>query len=157
MATSLPSLLKPEPEPRYAKFVKYAVWTAIVGCVLALVLFLLWLFVFRFHAEEAAVTNFMDQVSAGHYEQAYKMWGAGPSYRYSDFLQDWGEQGYYGPVRSFRIVATGEMRNASGAIVVVDVSPFRPFPSSDDPEQDSKTKQVRLWVQFSDHSISYAP
>ncbi len=157
MASSLPSLLKPEPEPRFEKIVKYAVWTLGVAIVLAIIAGLLWLLVFRFYAEEAAVTNFMDQVVAGHYEQAYKLWGAGPSYQYSDFLQDWGPEGYYGPVHSFKIVGAGEMRNASGAVIIVDVSPFSPFPSSSDPQQDTKTKQVSLWVQFNDHSISYAP
>jgi hypothetical protein len=99
----------------------------------------------------------MQDVIAGKYQDAYRLWKAGASYQYKDFLQDWGSSGYYGPVRSYAIVGTHEMKKASGVIVVVDVSPFQPFPPNTDFEKASKTKEVRLWVQFNDHTISYAP
>lgn len=153
MASSLPSLLKPEPEPRFTKYIKYGTLIVVVCLVLSVVFWSL----FRFHSEESTAARFMSQVVSGQYEQAYKMWSAGPSYSYNDFLQDWGPKGYYGPVRSFQIVTAHELTAASGVIVVVDVSPFRPFPSQDDFEKARATKEVRLWIQFSDHSISYAP
>jgi hypothetical protein len=151
--SSLPSLLRPEPTPRYTKYFKYGTLILIVALVLTLVFWLL----FRFHSEESTAATFMNDVIAGHYEKAYGMWSKTSTYQYKDFLQDWGPKGYYGPVRSFRIVAAHKLHGASGVIIVVDVSPFHPFPSEDDFEKARETKEVRLWIQFSTHSISYAP
>jgi hypothetical protein len=154
MSSSLPSLFKPKPEPRYVKYVKYGVLILVVAVVLSAVLW----FVFRFHSEESTVATFMSDVVAGQYQQAYGMWSKTSStYKYEDFLQDWGPKGYYGPVRSFKIAGAHELKGASGVIVVVDVSPFKPFPTDTEFEKANKTKEVRLWVQFSDQTISYAP
>jgi hypothetical protein len=149
----LPSLFEVPPEPRYRKYVKYGTLIAVVALLLLVVLW----FLFRFHSEKTTVNEFMDQVVAGHFQSAYKMWHAGASYAYSDFLQDWGPKGYYGPVHSYKITAAHEPKDASGVIILVDVSPFSPFPSDNDFEKARKTQTVRLWVQFADHSISYAP
>jgi hypothetical protein len=149
----LPSLLKPEPERRCSKYFKVSVGLLITVLVLA---GLYW-FLFRFHSEDATVSAFMNRVVAGDFQDAYKMWHTGTSYDYTDFLQDWGTSGYYGPVHSFDIVDTHEPSDASGVIIVVDLSPFRRFPSDSNSAQAQQTKEVRLWVQFSDHSISYAP
>lgn len=153
MSSSLPSIFKPEPEPRYAKYIKYGTIILIVLVVLSVASW----FLFRFHSEESTVATFMSEVIAGEYQQAYGMWSKSSSYQYSDFLQDWGPKGYYGPVRSFKIAGARELKGASGVIVAVDVSPFKPFPPTDDFEKGRQTKEVRLWVQFSDHSIAYAP
>lgn len=153
MSSSLPSLFKPEPESRRGRYIKYGL--IIVAAVTALSIGL-WL-VFRFHSEEAAVSKFMSEVVSGQYHKAYDMWSKTATYSYQDFLQDWGPKGYYGPVRSFQINGTKELQGASGVIIFVDVSPFRSFPSGNDFEKASKTKEVRLWVQFSNHSIAYAP
>lgn len=151
--SSVPSLLKPEPAPRYTKYIKYGFLILAIALVLTLVFWLL----FRFHSEKSTVATFMNDVVAGHYQKAYGMWSKTASYQYKDFLQDWGPKGYYGPVRSFKIVGTQKYHGASGVIILVDVSPFHPFPSQNDFEKGRETKQVRLWVQFSSHSISYAP
>lgn len=151
--SSLPSLLNPRPERRHSKYFKYS----ILGLILVFILSATFWFLFRFHPEQSTVRTFMEDVINGRYQDAYKLWKAGASYQYKDFLQDWGPTGYYGPVRSYAIVGTHEPSDASGVIVVVDVSPFRSFPPNDDFEKSRKTKEVRLWVQFSDHTISYAP
>jgi hypothetical protein len=150
---TLPSLLRPEPAKRRSKFFKITVSLVVTVVVLGS---LYWLF-FRFHPEDSTVRQFMSEVAAGDFQGAYKMWEKATSYDYKDFLQDWGPQGYYGPVHSYKIVDTHEPSDASGVIVVVDMSPFRPFPSDNDAVKAQQTKEVRLWVQFSDHSISYAP
>jgi hypothetical protein len=41
--------------------------------------------------------------------------------------------------------------------VVVDISPFRPFPRNDDVAKQVKTKEVRFWVNVNDESISIEP
>ena len=151
--SSLPSLLNPRPERHHSKYLKYIV----LGLILVFVLSATFWYLFRFHPETTTVNTFMEDVISGRYQDAYKLWKAGASYQYKDFLQDWGPSGYYGPVRSYAIVGTHEPGKASGVIVVVDVSPFRPFPPNTDFEKARKTKEVRLWVQFGDRTISYAP
>ena len=47
--------------------------------------------------------------------------------------------------------------SASGVIVTVAVSPFAPFPANNDDAKQNKTKEVRLWVQFKDQSLGFAP
>ncbi|MDE3137630.1 MAG: hypothetical protein KGL59_13720 [Acidobacteriota bacterium] len=153
MSSTLPSLLNPRPERHLNKYVKYGIG----GLIALLILSATFWYFFRFHPETTIVDAFMQDVIGGKYQDAYRLWKAGASYQYTDFLQDWGPSGYYGPVRSYSIVGTHEPKDASGVIVVVDVSPFQPFPPSDDFEKSVKTKEVRLWVQFDGRTISYAP
>jgi hypothetical protein len=42
-------------------------------------------------------------------------------------------------------------------IVTVEVSPYSPFPANNDEAKQNKTKEVRLWVQFKDQSLGFAP
>lgn len=150
---ALPSLLKPEPVRRHSKYFKIAVGLIVAAVVLGT---FYWIF-FRFHSEDHIVNKFLSDVAAGDFRGAYKMWETESHYTYTEFMQDWGTQGYYGPVRSFRIINTIEPSNSSGVIIIVHLSPFRQFPSENDIAKSQRTKEVRLWVQFSDHSISYAP
>jgi len=150
---ALPSLLKPEPIKHRPLWFKIAVSSLVAAVVLGVLFWAL----FRFHSENAKIVQFMDEVSAGQFQAAYQLWHKGTGYGYQEFLQDWGTSGYYGPVHSYQIVSTQEPGDASGVVVVVNVSPFRPFPPDSDIAKQQRTKQVRLWVQFSDQSISYAP
>ncbi|HVB35134.1 MAG TPA: hypothetical protein VNJ52_12285 [Patescibacteria group bacterium] len=150
---ALPSLLKPEPARRRSKTFKFAIGLIVTAIVLAS---LYWFFL-RFHSEDATVNQFLSEVAAGNLQGAYKMWETESNYGYKDFLQDWGPSGYYGPVRSFQIVNNIEPSGGSGVIIIVHLSPFPQFPSENDIAKSQRTKEVRLWVQFSDHSISYAP
>jgi hypothetical protein len=111
----------------------------------------------RFHTEKKTVAEFLTTLSAGQMEQAYHLWKPQPSYSYNDFLDDWGPNGYYGPVKSFRVVATERLKGASGVVVVVAVSPYQPFPADDDVTKQNKTKEVKIWVEFKDQSMSYPP
>lgn len=150
---SIPSLFKPERESRYGRYIKIGLGVLAGVVVVGALYFAL----FRFHSEQATVAQFMNDVVAGDFQPAYKMWAKDSSYSYSEFLQDWGPKGYYGPVHSYEIIGTSEPSGASGVIVIVAVSRFSTFPSESELEKGMPTKQVRLWVQFSDHSISYAP
>ncbi len=111
----------------------------------------------RFHTERNTVRQLMNAVAAGNYQEAYQIWKPTSSYSYQDFLQDWGPNGYYGPVKSYRIDNHLTEKQGSVVSIAVDVSPYQPFPGDDDPVKESKTKQVLLWVRFSDQSLTFPP
>jgi hypothetical protein len=114
-------------------------------------------FLLRFHAEYETTRSVMDSIASGNLPQAYKLWKPGPSYTYEDFLQDWGPNGYYGPVKSYRIDYHLTDKKGSNVEVTLYLSPFQPFPADDDFPKMSKTKQARLWVATKDQSISFPP
>lgn len=116
----------------------------------------LW-YVLRFHTEKTTVHYFMKAVVAGDMEQARTIWKPSSGYTMKDFLEDWGPDGYYGPIKSFNVKDTNHPVGASGVIVIVEVSPYQPFPDKDDSLKQSKTKEINLWVQFKDESISFPP
>jgi hypothetical protein len=76
----------------------------------------LW-FAFRYYPEKRAAEHFFDVLLAGDTNQAYQIWKPGSSYPMKDFLDDWGPSGYYGPVKSYRIIGARAPR-ASNAIAV---------------------------------------
>jgi hypothetical protein len=45
--------------------------------------------------EERRVRQFIEQIRGGQYDAAYKDWDATPQYTMKDFLEDWGQEGYY--------------------------------------------------------------
>lgn len=114
----------------------------------------LWYFL-RFQAEKNTVKGFMDTVVRGDMKAAYAIWKpADPkTYTFEEFVSDWGPQGYYGPVRSFRVTAAAQMkRSASGVVVAVELCPDAPF--HNDP---ARNKEVTIWVERRDQSLSFPP
>jgi len=110
---------------------------------------------FRYYPEKKAAERFFDALVAGDTAKAYELWKPGPSYTMKDFLADWGPQGYYGPVKSYRIVR-GKAPSGSNAVAIsVEVSPFSPMPDASDTEKSRKTKVVEVWVLASDKSFSF--
>jgi hypothetical protein len=117
----------------------------------------LW-FLLRYHAEKTVVYHFMNAVVAGDMDKAYGMWSPSPSYSLQDFIGDWGPNGVEGPVKSFNVKGTYRPPDgSSGVVVIVEVSPYQPFPDKDDLAKQSKTQEVRLWVQFKDRLIQFPP
>jgi len=118
-------------------------------------------YLLRYHTEKNTIRLFFDTVAAGNLQQAYQIWKPSPSYSYKDFLEDWGPSSYYGPVKSYHIESAQVIKRgtepASGVIITAEVSPYSPFPANDDVARQSKTKEVRLWVEFKDQSISFPP
>jgi hypothetical protein len=112
----------------------------------------------RYHGEKVAVFHFLNAVVSGDMPKAYGMWSRSESYSLKDFEGDWGADGYYGPVKSFNVKGTYRPPDgSSGVVVIVDVSPYQPFPDKDDALKQSKSKEVRLWVQFKDRSVQFPP
>lgn len=113
--------------------------------------------VLRYHKERVTILHFMTAVIAGNMQQAYQVWKPSPSYTFKDFQDDWGANGYYGPVKSFRIKDTDRPKASSAVAIKIELSPYQPFPADNDVAKQSKTKQVVLWVEVKDESISFPP
>lgn len=114
-------------------------------------------YVFRFETEKKTVQAFMDAVVAGNFEEAYRLWKPAEAYTFNDFMEDWGPQGFYGPVRSYKITNASRPDGASGVIVTVEVSPDTPFPSNRETEKLPRIREVHLWVERKDQSLGFAP
>jgi hypothetical protein len=129
---------------------------AVSGVALViLVSFGIWFFFLRFISEKHTIEHFMDAVVAQDYQHAFQIWKSHGSYTFQDFMADWGLDGYYGPVKSYRIESAAQPPNGgSGVVVVVEVSPFQPFPDGTDPHS-SRNREIRLWVERSDQSLSF--
>jgi len=128
-----------------------------VAFVVVVFLFLWYGMGLRFYKETGTIHHFLNAVIAGNTAEAYKIWKPEPSYSLKDFQDDWGAEGYYGPIHSYRITHVDQQRGASAADITVEVSPYSPFPSENDAAKDAKTKEIKLWVQFKDQSISFPP
>ena len=74
---------------------------------------------FRNFLEERAVSRFLTTLEAGNYREAYQLWQPSDRYSYEDFLNNWGDRGDYGKIRSFRILGSQSRRHAS---VIVSVT-----------------------------------
>jgi hypothetical protein len=116
----------------------------------------LW-WVLQYHTERVTILHFMNAVIAGNMQQAYQIWKPSQSYSFKDFQDDWGPTGYYGPIKSFRVTKTEHLRGGSGVEIKIRMSPYQPFPDDDDLAKQNKSKEVTLWVQFNDESISFPP
>ena len=146
------SLLEPPVEkPQKSRVLAFTI-TALVF-TLAVVLW----FSFRYYPEKKAAAQFFDAVVAGDTSKAYALWQPSPSYKMSDFLADWGADGYYGPVKSYKIMDAKAPRDGSSIEVNIAISPYSPMPDASDGDKSRKTKVVTLWVLPRDKSLSFPP
>jgi hypothetical protein len=139
-----------EPQSKLRRYV-------ILGLTGVLLLAVVFLYVTRYNTEKRTVRRFLDTVTQGDFERAYRLWQPKPTYTLKDFLDDWGPNGYYGPVKSYQIVTAQRPRGASGVVVVVEVSPSAPFPADTEREKLRQNKEVKLWVERETQSLSFAP
>ena len=104
-------LLDRDSEDPQAKLRRYI----ILGLMSLVLLTVAYLYFTRFSAEKKATIAFLDAVVRGDTETAYRLWQPPSSYTFQTFLEDWGPQGFYGPVQSYRIAAAQRPRGGSGA------------------------------------------
>ena len=146
------SLLEPPVEkPQKSRVMAFTV-TAL-AFTLAVVLW----FTFRYYPEKKAAAHFFDALVAGDTNKAYELWKPSTTYRLGDFTADWGPGGYYGPVKSYKIMGAKAPRKSDSIEVDVAISPFSPMPDASDGEKSRKTRVVPLWILPSDKSISFPP
>lgn len=144
-------------EPK-SKLRRYVITVIALILILSGYLWYWYRYDFRFHPEKQAAARFFDTLVAGDTARAYQLWKPNPNYAMRDFLDDWGPDGYCGPVKSYRIKSTvAPEHGGSGVIVVAEVSPFSPFPEADDSAKDRHTKEALIWVQTADKSLSFPP
>lgn len=146
------SLLEPAIEkPQKSRVMAFTV--AALAFTLAVVLW----FTFRYYPEKKAAAHFFDALVAGDTNKAYELWKPTETYRLSDFTADWGPGGYYGPVKSYKIMGAKAPKKSDSIEVDVAISPFSPMPDASDGEKSRKTRVVPLWILPSDKSISFPP
>jgi len=114
-------------------------------------------FMFRYYPEKKAAGEFFDALVAGDTDKAYALWKPTPSYRKDDFLADWGPTGYYGPVKSYKIMGAKAPNKSDSIAVNVAISPYAPMPDVADADKSRKTRVVTLWITPSDKSFSFPP
>ncbi len=146
------SLLDPPPaRPEKSRAMAFTI------AALAFVALVLLYLAFRYYPEKRATERFFDTLVAGDTTQAYQLWKPSPSYTMKDFLADWGPQGYYGPVKSYKILRASSSIGSNAVAVRVAISPFSPMPDPSDAEKSRKTRVVSVWVLTSDKSFSFPP
>jgi len=146
------TLLDPPPVTSH----KSQAWT-ITGVVLALALAAALYFTFRYYPETKVTGEFFDALVTGNTSKAYEVWKPTQSYRMSDFMADWGPTGYYGPVKSYKIMGARAPKKSDSVEVNVAISPYAPLPPDSDAEKSSKTRVVTLWISPQDKSFSFPP
>jgi hypothetical protein len=127
-----------------------------VAAIVIIAIVALW-WAFRFYPEKRAAQRFFDTLVAGDIATAYQLWKPAPSYKMEDFVADWGPNGYYGPVKSYRIIREDSPRGSNAVQVTVAISPFAPLPDASDGEKSRKTRVVAIWVVSRDKSLTFPP
>jgi hypothetical protein len=98
--------------------------------------------VFRNYPEERAISRFLTTLEQGNYQEAYRLWQPSDTYKYGDFLHDWGESGDYGKIRTFKILGS-RSKGAKTVVVTVTVN-------NEEPPRD-------LLVDRKTKGLAYAP
>ena len=148
-------LLDASEEPK-SQLLRYAVTAVALVILLTFGAWYGW-YLFFFMPERRTVEHFMNAVRGGDLQMAYQIWKPhGSSYSFQDFTSDWGPKGYYSPLKSYRIETAEQPKDGSGVIVVVEISPFQPFPPGNDP-QSGRNREISIWVERSDQSLSFPP
>jgi hypothetical protein len=139
-----------DPQSKLRRYIIFGLLAVVAAVVLGL-------YLTRYNAEKRTVRQLLDTVVKGDMEAAYRLWQPQSTYTYRDFVDDWGPNGFYGPVRSYQIVTAQRQGGASGVVVVVEVSPFAPFPADTEREKLAKNKEVKLWVERETQALAFAP
>ena len=113
---------------------------------------LLWFF--RYWPEERIVGHFFDDLQRQDYKAAYGLWMHDPNwgqhpdkfskYSYNEFYRDWGPGGEWGLIKTQKVYGASTCPGP-GTGVVVDVI------------VNDRTEHAQVWVEKSDHTLSFPP
>lgn len=145
------TLLEPPAETSH----KSRVLPFMIAAVVLVAAALTW-YALRFYPEKKVTQRFFDAIVAGDMTRAYEIWKPQPSYQMQDFLADWGPKGYYGEVKSYKIMRASSPRGSSSVAVSVAISHFSPLPDAFD-EKSRKTRIVTVWIDPKDKSFNFPP
>jgi hypothetical protein len=107
----------PKPPRKIGRYILIALAVIIIGAVCYIA--------FRNFREERAVSNFLTTLKQGNYREAYRLWQPSSTYTYQDFLHDWGENGDFGKIRTFKILGS-QSKGAQTVIVIVTINDEEP-------------------------------
>jgi hypothetical protein len=110
---------------------------------------------FRYWREERVVGHFFEALQKQDYNAAYGMWMNDPQwqqhpgqftkYSFGDFYRDWGPGSEWGLIKTERVYGASTCPGPGGTGVVVDVV------------VNDRTQHAQVWVEKSDHTLSYPP
>ena len=142
-------------EERKSKALRYVV--SAVALVL-LITWGVWFFFLRYSREKHTVERFMDAVVAQDMQQAYKIWNPHSDFTLQDFTRYWGPNSFYSPIKTYRIERAELLPNgSSGVVVTIEISGYAPFPTPQEAVKFGQNREVNLWVERSDQSLSFPP
>ena len=123
-----------------------------VVAILVIVLTVVWFN--RFWPEERIVGHFFDALQKQDYKTAYGLWmhdprwqqhpDEHPKYPFNDFYRDWGPGGEWGLIKTYNVYGASSCPGG-GSGVVVDVI------------VNDRSEHAQVWVEKSDHTLSYPP
>jgi len=109
---------------------------------------------FRYWREEHIVGKFFDALQKQDFKTAYGIWmhdpqwqqhpGEHPKYPFNDFYRDWGPGGEWGLIKTYKVYGASTCPGG-GSGVVVDVI------------VNDRSEHAQVWVEKSDHTLSYPP
>lgn len=140
--------------PQYdeAKARRKRIRIIIVVLVILIIGFLAWWF--RYWPEEHVAGKFFAALKNQNYAAAYGIWMQDPDwkqhpdkyqkYPFNDFYRDWGPGGDWGLIKSEHVYGAASCPGG-GSGVVVDVV------------VNDRAEHAQVWVEKSDHTMSYPP
>jgi len=109
---------------------------------------------FRYWPDERIVGHFFQALQKQNYKIAYGIWmnDAGwekhpndhAKYPYNDFYRDWGPGGEWGLIKTQKVYGASTCPGPSTGVVV-------------DVIVNNRAEHAQVWVETSDHSLSYSP
>jgi hypothetical protein len=126
------------PKPRELK--RRARLAAIIAVIFALAAGIAWKF--ANYREETRVEEFLEQLQAGQYEDAFAGWESNGRYQLANFLEHWGRDGFY--IKDANEVRVVDSHRQGGSVIVqIEIDKFE--------------KPVALIVNTETLKLSFAP
>lgn len=128
--------------------------TRIISIILVALVIAFFAWWFRFLPEEHTVGRFFKDLQRQDYKAAYGIWMHDPNwqqhpnehakYPFNDFYRDWGPGGEWGLIKTAKVYGASTCPGP-GSGVVVDVI------------VNDRAEHAQVWVEKSDHTLSYPP